>query len=78
MKPAAVDQLAAEGYPRTMLQADLCRLLNCHANTLYKRIKAGDVPAYVRVGSGPKARYEWDRTVVASWYARRAQSRRAA
>jgi DNA-binding XRE family transcriptional regulator len=45
-------ELAAEGFPMTMLVADMCRLLNCHENTLYARIKAGQVPAYARARVG--------------------------
>jgi hypothetical protein len=70
--------LAADGYPFTLLKSDMCRLLNCHENTLYKRIQAGQVPAYVR-GSGPRARYEWRRPDVEAWLSnRRALLRRPA
>lgn len=63
--------LKAEGFPLVMLKADMCRLLHCHENTLYRRIKAGQVPAYERIGDGPKARYEWRRPDVERWWLHR-------
>ena len=62
-------ELAAEGFPMTMLVADMCRLLNVHENTLYARIKAGQVPAFQRVGTGKRPRYEWRRSDVECWWA---------
>lgn len=60
--------LAAEGYPLTMLAADMCRLLNIHENTLYRRIKAGrGVPPWRRLGAGKHIRYEWHRPAVERW-----------
>lgn len=69
MNGAAVAEslLKAEGYPLVMKAADLCRLLACHENTLYRRIEAGDVPAYRRTGRGPRAHYEWLRPNVERW-----------
>jgi hypothetical protein len=67
--------LAAEGYPLTMLSADLCKLLNVHENTLLRRIKDGrDVPPWTRAGTGPKARYEWNRVEVETWWLQRRQT----
>jgi len=59
--------LRDEGYPLVMLKGDMCRLLNCHENTLYRRIETGDVPAFRRIGRGPRARYEWLRPDVERW-----------
>ena len=59
--------LAAEGYPLVMLKAEMCRLLHVHENTLYRRIQVGNVPAFRRIGSGPRARYEWLRPDVERW-----------
>jgi hypothetical protein len=68
MKEAFAESiLKAEGYPLVMRKEHLCRLLDIHENTLYHRIKSGDVPAYRRVGHGPKARYEWLRPHVETW-----------
>lgn len=67
--------LADEGYPLVLLKADMCRVLRIHPNTLYRRIEAGDVPAYRRVGSGPRARYEWLRPDVERWLQHRAPRR---
>lgn len=50
-----------------MRSEHLCKLLGIHENTLLRRIKAGDVPAYRRSGSGPRARYEWLRPNVERW-----------
>lgn len=62
-------ELAAEGYPLVMLASDLCRLLRIHENTLYRRIRSGDVPAFQRTGSGRRSRYEWKRADVERWWA---------
>lgn len=64
--------LAAEGYPFVMLKADMCRLLHCHENTLYRRIQIGNLPAW-QPRSGRRARYEWLRPNVEKWllYSRR-------
>ena len=63
--------LAADGYPVVMLAEDLARLLRVHRDTLYDWIKAGKVPKYRRVGTGPKARYEWLRFDVERWLVNR-------
>lgn len=68
-------ELAADGYPFVLLKADLCRLLRIHPNTLYQRIAIGDVPAYRRVGTGPRARYEWLRPDVERWLTARSVGR---
>ncbi len=69
--------LAAEGYPLTMLSADMCRLLNIHENTLLRRIKLGtDVPPWTRAGKGKRARFEWYRPAVERWVERRAEGKR--
>lgn len=64
-------QLADLGFPLTMRAADMCRLLSVHRDTLYDRIRAGDVPAFRRSGQGPKARYEWRRPDVERWWLHR-------
>lgn len=68
--------LKAEGYPLVMLAVDLCRLMHWHPNTLYNRVKAGQAPAYTRVGSGKGARYEWLRPQVEAWLANQRRSLR--
>lgn len=59
-----------------MLASDMCRLLNCHINTLYRRIEAGMVPAYETVGTGKRKRYEWYRPTVERWLSNRRALRR--
>jgi len=68
-------ELAADGWPFVLLQADMCRLLRVHRSELYRRIRAGEVPAYRRIGSGPRARYEWLRPNVERWLTMRPVSR---
>lgn len=64
--------LQDDGYPPVMLTTDLCRLFRISENTLYRRIKVGQVPAYRRIGIGPsRARYEWNRDDVETWLCNR-------
>lgn len=68
--------LADEGYPLLMHSEHLCRLLGIHPNTLLKRIQSGQVPAFTRVGTGQRARYEWYRPQVERWLEHRKPLRR--
>lgn len=70
----SASELANAGYPLVMKVPDLCRLLGCHENTLYARIKAGNVPPWER-GTGRRARYEWYRPHVETWLANRRGAR---
>jgi len=72
-----VSELAAEGYPPLMLADDMCRLLRVSLNTLYARIKAGEVPGFTRTGTGKGSRYEWRRSDVEKWWKHRRLQRTA-
>ena len=56
-----------EGSPLVLRVADLCQILRVCETTLYKRIRLGQVPAFRRIGTGARARYEWLRPDVEVW-----------
>ncbi|MCC7078256.1 MAG: helix-turn-helix domain-containing protein [Acidimicrobiia bacterium] len=57
-----------ESYGEQMTVADVAEALNLTDKAVTAQARDGRIPGAVKLGSGPKARWRFNRTMLSHWY----------
>lgn len=57
-----------ETYNEQMTVADVAEALNLTDKAVTAQARDGRIPGAFKLGSGPKARWRFNRTMLANWY----------
>lgn len=57
-----------EGYAEQMTVADVAEALRLTDKAVTAQARAGQIPGAFKLGTGPRARWRFNRTMLANWY----------